>query len=89
MQVRLTTARDFAPGISGEQLLDPATNVRVAMDYLEWSWNFLEARLGRRPSFSEWLGAYNAGVGNVLDRGFIPQAYVRRWLAARNGLALA
>lgn len=86
-QVRLTTANDFGSFPSGDLLLDPTTNLTVMMAFLKWSWEFLERRLGRPPTHTEWLGSYNAGVGNVIDRGFIPLAYVQRVRAAERALA--
>lgn len=86
-QVRLSTANDFGSFPSGNFLLDPTTNLTVAMAFLKWSWDFLERRLGRMPTHTEWLGSYNAGVGNVIDRGFIPLAYVQKVRAAERALA--
>ncbi len=86
-QVRLTTANDFGSFPSGNLLLDPTTNLTVMMAFLKWSWEYLERRLNRMPTQTEWLASYNAGVGNVIDRGFIPLAYVQRVRAAERALA--
>lgn len=76
-QVRGTTAGDY--GITDpRELLKPSKGVLVAMKHLKWSHTFLKNRLGRAPTFEEWIGSYNAGVGNVL-RGYIPREYVARW----------
>jgi len=79
-QVRGTTAGDF--GVTDPRaLLDPATGVLTSMRYLKWAYEFLTDRMGRAPNLSEWIGSYNAGVGNVL-RGFLPDQYLARWRTA-------
>lgn len=88
-QVRGSTAADF--GISSPRsLLDPFTGASVSMRYWKWAWEYLANRLGRAPTTEEWVGSYNAGVGNVArhvesggSAGFLPVAYVARWRAAR------
>lgn len=82
MQVLASTARDMGLQGSPERMYDPAVSLRVGIDYAKWAHDFLARRLGRDPTETEWVGAYNAGVGNVL-RGFIPQSYVRKWTLAR------
>lgn len=82
MQVLLSTARDRGYAGEPEGLFDPLTNVRIGMSHLLWGYDFLASRFGRAPTAGEWIGAYNAGVGNVLG-GFIPQGYVEKWAAAR------
>jgi soluble lytic murein transglycosylase-like protein len=88
MQVLESTSRDM--GLSGDprQMFNPAVGIRVGIRYTRWLWDFLSARLGREPYTHEWVGAYNAGPGNVL-RGFIPWSYVRRWETARDDYARA
>jgi hypothetical protein len=80
MQMQASTAADL--GYSAEDLFDWQTAVRAAMAYLKWSYDYLATRLDHAPTFSEWVGAYNAGVGNVAQHGYIPQAYVRKVQAA-------
>lgn len=82
MQVLASTARDMGLQGSPERMYDPAVSLRVGIDYAKWAYDFLARRLGREPTETEWIGSYNAGVGNVL-RGFIPQGYVRKWTLAR------
>lgn len=84
MQVLESSARDR--GLSGDprQMFDPLVGLRMGVLHARWGRDFLRRRLGREPSTAEWVGAYNAGVGNVL-RGYVPLAYVQRWDAARRG----
>lgn len=82
MQTLESTARDMGLQGPAEGLYDPATSLRVGISYSRWSWDFLTRRLGREPTESEWVGSYNAGVGNTL-RGFVPHAYLRKWQLAR------
>lgn len=80
-QVLASTARDF--GVTQpETMFALGTGVRVTLEYLKWIWEFLAGRLGRNPTKSEWIGAYNAGVGSVLN-GNIPLLYIGRWYFAR------
>ena len=82
MQVLESTARDM--GLQGppEGMYDPATSLRIGIAYSRWCWDFLSRRLGREPTETEWIGSYNAGVGNAL-RGFTPHGYVRKWTLAK------
>lgn len=82
MQILSSTAADR--GYSGpvDGLFDPETNIRLGMRQLKWSWDYLARKRGVPPSPAEWIGSYNAGVGNAL-KGFIPWAYVQKWQAAR------
>ena len=86
MQVLYSTALDRGHLGGPAALFDPVVNVRMGMRQLLWSHEFLTARLGRAPSIPEWIGSYNAGVGNVL-RGNIPDLYVARWVRARADLS--
>lgn len=83
MQLLLSTARDRGYRGVPDGLYDPATNIRFGIAHLQWGRDYLRSRLGRAPSVSEWVGAYNAGVGNAL-KGYVPLGYVNRWLAARD-----
>jgi hypothetical protein len=87
MQVLSSTARDMGYAGPVEGLFDPETNIRVGMLYLRWVWNFLESRLGRPPTYDEWLSGYNGGVGNVL-RGWRSAGYVQRFWTAYSGIAV-
>jgi soluble lytic murein transglycosylase-like protein len=82
MQVLLSTARDR--GFVGDPawLYDPVVSVQIGLRQLAWSRRFLADRLGRSPTEAEWIGSYNAGVGNVL-KGFIPLTYIAKWERAR------
>jgi soluble lytic murein transglycosylase-like protein len=80
MQLMPSTAADMGYVGALDGLFDPETNIRLGMRYLIWVWNFLSARLGREPTISEWLGGYNAGVGNVLN-GTWRQGYVNEVVA--------
>lgn len=89
MQVLPSTARQFGPWTAQQMIADPELSLIAGMSYLHWSWNTLARRFGRRPSWTEWFGAYNAGVGNVADKGFIPTGYVRKVLLARSSFGFA
>lgn len=82
LQVLLSTARDRGYGGPPDGLFDPLTSIRVGMAHLIWTYDYLLYRLNRVPQTGEWIGAYNAGVGNVIG-GYIPQGYVQKWAAAR------
>ena len=86
MQILLSSARDrgYRGCVAG--LLDPETNIRFGMAHLKWGHDYLLSRRGREPEMGEWIGAYNAGVGNVM-RGNLPMRYVSRWVRARDGYA--
>lgn len=77
MQVLPSTAADMGYTGPAEGLFDPETNIRIGMRYLIWIWNYLTSRLGREPTYSEWLSAYNGGVGNVL-KGWRNADYVNK-----------
>ena len=80
-QVLASTAGDF--GITQpEVMLDLRTGARVSMAYSMWTHEFLQSRLGRAPTKREWIGAYNAGVGNVLN-GNLPELYITKWTLKR------
>jgi len=78
MQVLFSTARDRGLRGAPTDLFNPRLNILIGMKQLEWSYRFLRRRFGREPSFSEWVGSYNAGVGNVAVKGFIPTGYVNK-----------
>ena len=82
MQLLYSTAKDRGLKDGPAALFDPATNLRLGMAQLQWSWHFLYQRLGTDPTVEQWIGAYNAGVGNVL-KGYLPAAYVAKWKRAR------
>ncbi len=86
MQILFSTAVDRGYLGGPAALFDPVVNVRFGMRQMLWSWEFLAARLGRTPSTAQWIGSYNAGVGNVL-KGRIPEIYVARWVRAREALS--
>lgn len=83
MQVLASTGRDMGLQGAPEAMFDPATSLQIGISYSRWSWDYLMRRLGRDPTEIEWVGSYNAGVGNVL-RGFTPHSYVRKWQLARD-----
>lgn len=87
MQVLYSTARDRGYQGPPEGLFDPATNIRIGMRQLKWSWDFLAARLRGGPTTAVWIGSYNAGVGNAINN-YVPWAYVAKWQAARAVWAL-
>lgn len=79
-QVLGSTAVDF--GVSNPSaMLNLEVGARVSMDYMKWSYEFLEARLNREPTKAEWIGSYNAGVGAVLA-GRIPSGYLAKFYAS-------
>lgn len=86
MQVLESTARDM--GLSGpaESMFDPLTSLTIGVRALRWKYDFLRGRLAREPTTTEWVGAYNGGVGAVL-RGRVPLSYVRKWEIARGRYA--
>lgn len=88
MQVLASTARDM--GYSGpvEGLYDPLTNLRIGMLYLKWVWDYLSRRLGREPTYDEWLSGYNGGVGNVISNGWRSADYIRKFNQHRSGIAV-
>jgi soluble lytic murein transglycosylase-like protein len=85
-QVLPSTARLYEPGLSLEQLYEPATNLRLGFRYL----HDLMARYG---TLNHALVAYNSGPGklqDLLDAGHEPQsAYAHRvaggYKAPKNG----
>lgn len=85
MQILYTTARDrgYTQGPAG--LFDPEANIRYGMRQLRWSYDYLLDRLGQPPTMEQWIGSYNAGVGNVM-KGHIPLGYVQKWAKARDAL---
>lgn len=82
MQLLLSTALDRGFQGAPEALFDPETNIRLGMRQLKWSWDYLAQRRGE-PTVDQWIGSYNAGVGNVL-KGYIPFSYVAKWRDARD-----
>lgn len=80
-QVLISTARDYQI-TNPNDLLSLETGVFVAMQHLKWSFDFLAGRMKRPPTYSEWIGSYNAGVGNAL-KGFFNAAYVAKHRAAK------
>lgn len=87
MQVLESTARDR--GLVGDPraMFEPVTGLRMGILQARWSWEFLRRKLGRDPTEAEWVGSYNAGVGNIL-RGWFPQGYIRNWQLARDRWAV-
>lgn len=89
MQLLWSTARQMLPSLRDPtELYDPATNIQAGMMFMRWNWDYLRRRLGRDPSNAEWLGAYNAGVGNVM-KGYIPNDYIAKHATAKAALTLA
>ncbi|TAN55364.1 MAG: lytic transglycosylase domain-containing protein [Magnetospirillum sp.] len=82
MQVLYSTASDRGYGGDPAGLFDPEVNIRIGMAQLLWSWQFLSSRMRAAPSKEQWIGSYNAGVGNAL-KGYVPWGYVAKWTAAR------
>lgn len=75
MQVLSKTAADR--GFTGDprRMFEPVEGLRYGMRQLAWTYDYLQSRFGRAPTRSEYLGGYNAGVGNI-SRGYVPMAYV-------------
>jgi len=69
MQVNDRTAAHY--GVQPAQLLDPATCVRVAADYLV----DLHRELGSAWSEWTWIAAYNAGAPAIKSRGVFNVTY--------------
>ncbi len=84
-QVRGNTAKDF--GVTDPRvMLSADVGAYTSMLYMQWCWKYLRGRFNRPPSMAEWIGSYNAGVGNVADKGYIPQGYLAKWQNRRAGL---
>lgn len=81
MQVLYRTALDRGLAGGPAALYDPALNIRIGMRQLKWSFDYLADR-GGAPTTDQWIGSYNAGVGNAL-KGYVPLAYVAKWKAER------
>jgi len=80
-QMLSTTAADV--GISNpNDLFVLEIGVKATMDYMIWIYNFLTSQLGRQPTAREWVGAYNIGVGNILNGNF-PLTYLTKQAAAK------
>ena len=82
-QMHAAAAGDM--GFTLQDLHDPYNAVLAAMKYLKWIWDTLTNWLRKTPSLTQWIGSYNAGVGNVSGRNggvFIPLSYVNRWKSA-------
>lgn len=82
MQVLASSARDRGLQGSPDAMFDPLVGLDIGIRHARWTWEYLASRLGADPSEDQWVGAYNAGVGNVL-RNRIPWSYVQKWRAAR------
>lgn len=74
MQILPTTGGQFG-FTDANALFDPATNISAGIAYLRWLYAYA-ARRGE-VNLDEVIGAYNAGAGNVWQRGFVPWSYVR------------
>lgn len=80
-QMLATTAGDI--GITDPTtLFDMETGIRATLTYMIWIFDFLAPRLGRNPTAREWIGAYNIGIGNVLN-GVLPETYLLKHAAAK------
>lgn len=82
MQILLSSARDRGFGGDPGELFDPSTNIHLGVSHLEWGRRYLVNRLGA-VTMDQVVGAYNAGVGNVV-KGYIPMTYVRKFVEARD-----
>lgn len=80
MQILYSTAKDRGYAGAPAGLFDPETNIRLGIAHLAWGRDYL-ARFGAVAE-AQWVGAYNAGVGNV-RKGYIPAGYVAKWRNAR------
>jgi soluble lytic murein transglycosylase-like protein len=83
MQTLYSVARQHGYTGAPEGLFDPETSVRLGMKHLRWTYNTLRSWMNREPTKEEWIGGYNAGVGNVYRNGYIPLAYINKFIAAR------
>lgn len=71
MQLLLKTAQSLQPGVTAEQLYDPATNIRLGTFYLRQQLD----RYG--GNIKDAIAAYNAGTAYVYDDGsYANQRYV-------------
>lgn len=80
-QMLASTAADINI-VDPTTLLNMEVGVRATVEYMIWIFNFLAPRLGRNPTRSEWIGAYNIGIGNVLN-GVLPETYLAKHAAAK------
>ena len=63
-QMLASTAGDI--GITDPNVLfDMETGIRATMTYMVWIFDFLSRSFNRAPTRTEWIGAYNFGVGNA------------------------
>lgn len=67
---------------SPEQLLIRSIGVLTSMRHLQFIWGDLTRRLGRNPTKSEWIMAYNAGSRGVAE-GRGSKTYLAKFTAAR------
>lgn len=83
MQLLLSTARqlDFTGPPDG--LFEPTTNIALGIRYLGFIREYLEKNLKRPPSETEWVEAYNEGIGNVM-KGRADPGYYASWSAKRD-----
>ena len=82
MQVLSSTAADRGYTGPPSGLFDTELNILIGMRHLKWSWDYLARRMGRNPTLDEWIGSYNAGVGNVAGKGWWSAGYVQKWREA-------
>lgn len=79
-QMLISTARDI--GYTPEQLLQTGYAVQSTLKYLKVIYDYLSAQLGRAPTRSQWLGAYNKGMG-AIARGATNPGYMLKINAAK------
>lgn len=83
MQILYKSAQDRGYRGAPDGLYDPATNILYGVRHLVWGYRYLDSKLpGAGVGLDQWVGAYNAGVGNVL-KGRIPVSYVQKFRNAR------
>lgn len=78
MQLLLSTARDRGFTGTGEDLLDAKTNLDLSIKQLNWIAGYLGSHLDRNVVYLDIVGAWNAGVGNIVA-GKRPTNYIEKW----------
>lgn len=82
MQILLMSAKDRGFGGNPAELFNPEVNLRFGMAHLKWGWDYLAQRRGADFANENYIGAYNAGVGNAM-KGYTPLGYVAKFALAR------
>lgn len=83
MQLLLPTARQEGYTGDPEGLYVASVNITLGIKYIQFIREYLEGHLGRLPTETEWVEAYNEGIGNVV-KGRQDPVYYAKWSRARD-----